>query len=86
MRQMTIRGFELELEQKIRNLARREGISMNKAALRLLRKGAAVMESAEGARIGTRLQKYAGTMSEDEARELLDSIADTERIDPEIWQ
>lgn len=86
MRQLTIRGFDLELEQKIRNLARREGISMNKAALRLLRKGADLSESAEGGRIGTRLHKYAGTMSDEEARELLESIADTEGIDPEIWQ
>lgn len=87
MRQLTIRGFDLELEQRIKRLARREGISMNKAALRLLRAGAGLGDSSAGAhRIGSRLDKYVGTMSNEEARELLDSIAACERIDAEPWQ
>lgn len=77
MRQLTIRGFSLELEQKIRALAQREGISMNKAALRLLRKGADLAEDGSANQIGSRLDKYAQTMSDGEARELLDSISVT---------
>lgn len=86
MRQLTIRGFSLELEQKIRALAQREGISMNKAALRLLRKGADLAEDGSANQIGSRLDKYAQTMSDGEARELLDSISVTEQIDPEMWR
>ena len=57
MRQLTIRGFDLELEQKqkIRTPAQREGISMNKAALRLLRKGAELIDDSSARRIGSRL-------------------------------
>ena len=86
MRQLTIRGFDLELEQKIHRLAQREGISLNKAALRLLRKGAELMDSGDGGRIGTRLHKYAKTMSDSEAQELLESISRTEQIDSEMWR
>lgn len=86
MRQLTIRGFDLELEQTIRSLARREGISMNKAALRLLRRGADLLENREGGRIGMRLNKYAGTMTDEEASELLGSIAQTEQIDADLWR
>lgn len=86
MRQLTIRGFDLELEQAIRNLARREGLSLNKAALRLLRKGAEVLEESEPAKIGSRLDRYAGIMDENEAAELLDSLAQTRRVDPELWR
>lgn len=86
MKQLTIRGFNPQLEQSIRRLARREGISLNKAALRLLQRGAEMAEAAEGERLGAKLAKYAGTMSDDEARDLLDSIADTERIDADAWR
>ena len=85
MRQLTIRGFDLELEQKIRSLSQREGISMNKAALRLLRKGAELSDDKATKRVGSRLDKYAGTMSKHEARELLDSIASSDQIDPDMW-
>ena len=40
MNQLTVRGFGDELGESIRRLAQREGISLNQAALKLLRKGA----------------------------------------------
>ena len=40
MKQLTIRGFDDELSDCIRREAEQEGISLNKAALKLLRKGA----------------------------------------------
>ena len=40
MNQLTVRGFDDELNDHLQRLARREGISLNKAALKLLRKGA----------------------------------------------
>ena len=40
MNQLTIRGFDDELASRIRQLATREGISLNRAVLRLLRRGA----------------------------------------------
>lgn len=76
MRQLTIRGFDLELERKVRDVAQQEGISMNKAALRLLRRGASLWDDGEARPIGRRLDKYAGTMSDSEAEELLSSMAD----------
>ena len=38
MQQLSLRGFDKELERRIRQLARTEGISLNKAALKLFRK------------------------------------------------
>ena len=40
MKQLTVRGFDDDLERAIRQLARRERISLNQAALKLLRRGA----------------------------------------------
>ena len=44
MKQLTIRGFDKRLEREIRELAAREGVSLNKAVLRLLRRGAGLKE------------------------------------------
>ena len=40
MKQLTVRGFDDELAEAIRQLARRDGTSLNQAALKLLRRGA----------------------------------------------
>ena len=42
MNQLTVRGIDDDLKSCILRLAEREGISMNRAALKLLRKGARV--------------------------------------------
>ena len=44
MNQITIRGLDDELSACLRRLAKREGLSLNQAALRLLRRGAALAE------------------------------------------
>ena len=38
VQQLSLRGFDEELERRIRQLARREKISLNKAALMLMRR------------------------------------------------
>ena len=40
MKQLAIRGFDENLERAIRQLARRDGISLNRAILKLHRRGA----------------------------------------------
>jgi hypothetical protein len=46
MNQLSLRGFDKEIERRIRELARREGVSLNKAALILMRRGAGIDEAA----------------------------------------
>jgi len=88
LRQLTIRGFDLELEQKqkIRTPAQREGISMNNTDKPLIRKGAELIDDSSARRIGSRLDKYAQTMSDQEGRELLGSISAANQIDPDMWR
>ena len=88
--QLTIRGLPLRVEREIRELARRERISLNKAASRLLEK-AAGGEQREQAndnrdeRIGGALDHFIGTWSKSEADGFLRSIKSCEQIDPELW-
>jgi hypothetical protein len=43
--QLSLRGFDKELARRIRELARRERVSLNKAALLFMRRGAGLVVS-----------------------------------------
>ena len=86
--QLTIRGLDPRVQRAIRELARRERISLNKAAVRLLERGAGVAENpAPGVqdRIGDSLDHLIGTWTERQARDFLDSIESCEQVDAELW-
>ena len=87
MKQLTIRGFEADLERRIRQLAQSEGISLNQAVLRLLRRGAGLEPSREAPDvIGSALDHLIGTWSDEEAAELMDAVADFDSIDETLWR
>ncbi|MGH9465396.1 MAG: hypothetical protein ACRD0X_07080 [Thermoanaerobaculia bacterium] len=87
MTQLTVRGFDPELEAEIRRLAARERLSLNQAVLRLLRRGAGLEDeaTADAGRIGGSLDHLAGTWSRDDERAMAEVEADFERIDPGLW-
>ena len=83
--QITIRSDDKSLEQEIRELAHREGLSLNRAALKLLRRGAGLDgEPATG--VGQRLAHLAGTWDDREADEMLESLSSFGGIDDELWK
>lgn len=85
--QLTIRGFDRDLENAIKGLAGREGISLNRAALRLMRQGAGIGPDAQFSdRIGDRLDHLMGTWSEEEEREFIEAVEEFERIDEDLWR
>lgn len=84
--QLTLRGLEPRVLQAIRELARRERISLNKAALRLLEKGAGLGNAVAHDRIGASLDHLIGTWTDREAKTLLASIAPCEQIDRALWE
>ena len=86
MNRITVRGFDDALEGSIRRLADHEGISLNKAALKLLRKGAGLAD-AEGKTgpIGNDLDRFIGTWTREEADAVNAAIEDFEVIDESAW-
>ena len=88
MNQLTIRGFDDELKESIRGLAEREGISLNRAALKLLKKGAGIMKGGGGmGKVGNSLDHLFGRWSEEEANEFNAIIEEEcERIDESMWR
>lgn len=85
-KQLTIRCDD-DLAREIEDLARREGLSLNQAVLRLLRKGAGIAEGDETRdAIGSSLDWFAGSWTEEQAREFDEAVADFETIDEELWK
>lgn len=87
MNQLSVRGFDKELERKLSDLARRERVSFNKAALLLMRRGAGLVEAAGSpAVVGDALDAFIGRWSEADEKRLLDSIASCEVVDEALWK
>lgn len=85
MTQLTLRGFDPELEKRLRELAARDHLSLNKAALKLMRRGAG-LEAAPGNHqpIGDRLKRFSGRMSPEDARQIDQAIEQAREQDKEI--
>lgn len=86
MDQLSIRGFDKELVRRIRALARQEGISLNRAAIQILRRGAGLVDPESAAKIGDALDSFIGSWSAADERAVLDSIATVEQVDADLWR
>ena len=87
MNQLTIRGFDEDLAARIRQIADRDGISLNRVVLRLLRKGAGLGEGKSGAdTVGDSLDHLIGTWTAAEADEMNRALEELSRIDEAMWE
>ena len=85
MNQLTIRGFDDELAACIQDLARREGISLNRAVMRLLRRGAN-LDQYEADVVGSSLDHLMGTWPTEEADRIDRALEDFSSIDDAMWK
>ena len=87
MDQLTVRGFDHELPEHIRRLSKREGISLNQAALKLLRKGAGLADLKRKVdTVGPSLDHLIGTWTDEEAAEMDQALEELEVIDEADWR
>jgi hypothetical protein len=87
MDQLTVRGFDKELERRLREVAKSRGVSLNQAALILLRDGAGLGTPGRRARVvGDSLDHLIGSWSEQEEREFLVMTGALEAVDTALWQ
>lgn len=86
MWQLTIRDTDDALDRRLRQLAQRQGVSLNRTALQLLRKGVGMSEPREPAEVvGSSLDDLIGTWSAADEAEFLQSIEPLEQVDPTLW-
>ena len=80
--QTTIRGIPTDLEQQLRERARRSGESLNRTLIRLLREAVGLNTS----RQKRDLSALAGTWSQEEADKFDREVRRFEVIDDELWR
>lgn len=83
--QLTLRGFDKALERRLREEARAGGLSLNRAAIRLLRRGAGLDDETPARGVGASLDHLIGTWSAADADALADATAVFERVDKDFW-
>ena len=87
MNQLTIRGFGDDLRHAIEALAREQGISLNRAAVLLIRRGAGLADERVHANVvGDSLDEFIGSWTAEDEAEFLGSIEAMEQIDDELWR
>jgi hypothetical protein len=87
MNQMTLRGLDAELERVLRHIARSERISLNQAALRLIRRGAGLDVTGQSSdTVGDALDHLIGQWTEQQADEVMDAVQVFEKVDESMWQ
>jgi hypothetical protein len=87
VKQLTVRGFDKALERRLRELAKARGVSLNQAALILLREGAGLEAPRRRADVvGDSLDDLIGSWSKAEEAEFLRTIGGLEELDPSLWQ
>lgn len=85
--QLTIRGLDDDLARKVQSLAKDEGLSLNQAVLKLLRRGAGLATpKPDEDVIGDSLDWFIGSATEEETRELEESLKMFDTIDEELWK
>lgn len=87
MKQLTVRGFDKDLERRLRDVAKTRGVSLNQAVLILLREGAGLeMPRRRANTVGDSLDGLIGSWSKAEESEFLQAISVLEEIDPSLWR
>ncbi len=85
MKQLTVRGFDKDLERRLRDVAKARGVSLNRIALILLREGAGLEAPRPRANVvGDSLDDLIGSWSKAEEAEFLRAISGLEEIDPPL--
>ncbi len=86
MYQLTVRGMDTALENRLRTLAQEKGISLNKAALLLLREGAGLGPEHKGHIVGDSLDELIGSWSEADEQAFHETQAIFETIEEALWR
>lgn len=82
-----MRGFDKELSKRLRGVAKERDLSLNRAALLLMRRGAGLSEDkGSTASIGGALDRFIGSWTEAEEKRVLKAIKPLSVVDPDLWK
>jgi hypothetical protein len=85
MHELTLRGFDRDLERRLRQVARSRGLSLDEAARYLLRKGAGLESAPCADVVGSLIDHLIGTWTAEDEAEFRAATRAFELIDPAAW-
>jgi hypothetical protein len=84
MNAITVRNLPAAVAKLVKDKARKEGLSLNRAIVRLLEEG---MGETEGKDVVHHdLDHLAGTWSDEEYQQFMVALHEQRQIDPEMWK
>lgn len=86
MEQLSMRGFDKELTRRLHAVAKERDLSLNRAALLLMRRGAGLAGTKGSATIGTALDGFIGSWSVADEKRVLKAIRRLDAVDPDLWK
>jgi len=87
MKAITIRNLPPEVAKAIRELARQEGLSLNRTVARLLARATGHGEDKPSGRvIHHDLDRFFGVWSREQAEEFDEALREQREIEPEMWK
>lgn len=84
MTTMTLRGIDETLAQTLKELARKQGVSLNTLALRLIREATGI-DKRKRTLVHNDLDTLAGTWSKEDEVSFQEATRPLESIDEELW-
>jgi hypothetical protein len=85
MNAITVRNLPAAVAKAVREKARKEKLSLNKAIVRLLEEATGVARRKERV-VHHDLDHLAGTWSEEEYQQFMAAVREHRQIDPEMWK
>lgn len=86
MANISLRGLDENTALRLKDEARRRGLSVNALVLQLIRQGIGKRPTGPRRPIYHDLDVLAGTWSPEEAATFLKALSDFERVDDEVWR
>ncbi len=84
MHAITLRNIPREIQEAIEHRAKADGLSFNKAVLRMLEE-ALGLKGQPARALHNDLEHLAGTWSQEEADEFDAALTEQRKVDPELW-
>ena len=85
MKAITVRNIPPGVAKVVKEKARKEGLSLNRAVVSLLEEAAGITKPATPV-VHHDLDHLAGTWSQAEYDEFIESLREHRQIDPEMWK
>jgi plasmid stability protein len=86
MKSMTIRGIEPELANKLKEIAKQQGKSVNQIVIEILRKFCGLEKGKRFTQVHHDLDHLFGRWTQEEFERIQGKIDRERKIDPELWQ